>query len=138
MKRIFHLVVPVAACLALTSPAAAQGKPDGGTTTGHTTAAPKATPVDDAATDTETEAESIWKTGRPITMQYYRALDKRGVNVFETTKDPGAKYEGFKLDLGGAFNAELQDFSHRNTASPNMVNGVNTNQLTPIGFGFNN
>jgi hypothetical protein len=32
----------------------------------------------------------------------------------------------------------VQNLSHRNTAEPVVVNGVNTNQLQTIGFGFNN
>ena len=71
-------------------------------------------------------------------MQYFRPQDKRGINVFETTKDPGVEFTGFKLDFGAAFTSQVQNLSHRNTAAPNMVNGVNANQLADIGFGFNN
>ena len=106
------------------------------------TSAPKATPVDDSATAAETAAaaaaESSWKKGRPITIQYLRAQDKRGINVFETTKDPGVEFTGFKFDFGAAFTSQVQNLSHRNTAAPNMVSGVNANQLADIGFGFNN
>ena len=83
-------------------------------------------------------AESSWKKGRPITIQYFRAQDKRGINVFETTKDPGVEFTGFKFDFGAAFTSQVQNLSHRNTAAPNMVGGVNANQLADIGFGFNN
>jgi len=71
-------------------------------------------------------------------IQYYRPLDQRGTNVFETTKEPGVEYTGFKLDFGAAFTSQVQNLSHRNTAAPNVVAGVNTNQLADIGFGFNN
>ncbi|HEX7018473.1 MAG TPA: hypothetical protein VF159_00575, partial [Gemmatimonadaceae bacterium] len=98
------------------------------------TADPKAKADDDAAK----AAESAWKKGRPITMQYFRPQDKRGLNMFETTKDPGVEYTGFKLDVGAAFTAQVQDLSHSNAALPNMVNGVDANQLADIGFGFNN
>lgn len=96
-----------------------------------------------AATATEEDAqaaaaESSWKKGRPMTIQYLRAQDKRGINVFETTKEPGAPFTGFRLDFGAAFTSQLQDLSHRNTAAPNIVNGVDANQLQSIGFGFNN
>ena len=96
-----------------------------------------------AATATEQDAqaaaaESSWKKGRPMTIQYLRAQDKRGLNVFETTKDPGAPFTGFKLDFGAAFTSQVQNLSHGNTAAPNVVNGVNANQLQSIGFGFNN
>ena len=75
---------------------------------------------------------------RPITMQYYRAIDQRGINVFEAPKTPGVEYTGFKLDWGAAFASQVQALDHRNTALPNVVNGVNANQLADIGFGFNN
>ena len=58
--------------------------------------------------------------------------------MFETTKDPGAEFTGFKLDFGAAFTSQVQNLSHSNTAAPNVVNGVNANQLADIGFGFNN
>lgn len=75
---------------------------------------------------------------RPIVMQYFRPQDQRGLNVFETTKNPGAEYTGFKLDFGAAFASQLQSLEHTNTARPNIVNGANTNELMPIGTGFNN
>jgi len=83
-------------------------------------------------------AEDSWKKGRPIVMQYYRPQDKRGINMFETTKDPGVDFTGFKMDFGAAFTSQLQDLSHSNTAAPNMVNGVDSNKLMDIGLGFNN
>jgi hypothetical protein len=75
---------------------------------------------------------------RPIVMQYFRPYDQRGINIFETTKQPGIEYSGFKLDIGAAFTSQFQDLSHRNTSLPNVVNGVNANQLADIGAGFNN
>jgi hypothetical protein len=71
-------------------------------------------------------------------MQYFRPQDQRGLNVFETTKNPGVEFTGFKLDFGAGFTSQVQNLSHRNTAAANMVNGVNANQLASIGFGFNN
>src|SRR5690606_20218544 len=50
----------------------------------------------------------------------------------------GVEFTGFKLDFGAAFTSQVQDLAHRNTAVPNMVNGVDANQLQNIGFGFNN
>ena len=72
---------------------------------------PAATPVADPATDAAKAAEEAaakaaedsWKKGRPVVMQYYRPQDKRGINVFETSKDPGVPFTGFKLDVGAAF-----------------------------------
>ena len=58
--------------------------------------------------------------------------------MFETGKDPGAEFKGFRLDFGAAFTSQVQNLSHSNSATPNIVNGVNANQLQTIGFGFNN
>lgn len=76
--------------------------------------------------------------GRPIAMQHFRPNDQRGLNIFETPKDPGVEYTGFKLDFNAAFTSQLQGLEHENTAAPRLVNGVNANQLVTIGNGFNN
>jgi hypothetical protein len=142
MKPALRFVVPLAALLALTSPATAQQLAERSAPAPDTKSVAKATPVDDAATAAAAEAaaaaESSWKKGRPITIQYLRAQDKRGLNVFETTKDPGVEFTGFKFDFAASFTSQVQNLSHRNTAAPNMVSGVNANQLADIGFGFNN
>ena len=134
MTRIIRSATALMALLAFTAPAVAQQHAEAGTAA----SAPPATTT--ATTDAEAQAaaESSWKKGRPIRIRYSRPLDKRGLNVFETTKEPGADFTGFKLDFGAAFTSQLQNLSHRNTAAPNVVNGVNANQLQDIGFGFNN
>lgn len=127
------------ALLAMTSPARAQQTSDGAAPPTGTAAAPDSPSTDAQAQKAEaTSAIESWKKGRPISMQYFRPQDKRGINVFETTKDPGVEFTGFKLDVGAAFTSQVQNLSHRNTSAPNLVNGVNTNQLADIGFGFNN
>jgi polyisoprenoid-binding protein YceI len=103
---------------------------------------PKKTP-NAAPADTDEDADvasalDAWKKGRQIPLQYYRAQDQRGINVFETTKDPGAEFKGVRIDFGAAFTSQVQNLVHRNTAAPVVVGGVNTNQLQNIGFGFNN
>jgi hypothetical protein len=75
---------------------------------------------------------------RPITMQHFRPYDQRGINIFETPKDAGVEYTGFKLDFGAAFTSQVQWLDHENAAVPAVVNGVDNNQLADIGFGFNN
>src|SRR5690348_14605131 len=122
MRFIFRIAAVALAWLACISPAAAQQASD------------PANPAPAAAS----AQDSAWKRGRPITIQYLRPQDKRGVNVFETTKTPGAEFSGFKLDFGAAFTSQVQDLSHSNTATPNIVSGVDANQLADIGFGFNN
>ena len=138
MKTTFRISSALAAWLALTVPATAQQAANN--------AVPPATPVtaenvsDDAKTEDATQ-ESIlesWKKGRAISMQYFRPQDKRGINVFETAKEPGPKFTGFKLDFGAAFTSQVQNLTHETRAASNVVNGVNTNQLADIGFGFNN
>ena len=139
MTSSIRLASALTALLALASPAPAQQFSDkGGTSTGAS-AAPAAT-APDKPSDPEAAAaaESSWKKGRPITMQYFRPQDRRGINVFETTKDRGVEFTGFKWDVGAAFTSQIQDLSHRNTAAPTMVNGVDANQLMSIGLGFNN
>ncbi len=127
MTRDLRFALALSAALALASPAAAQQASQ-----------PAESPADAAAAAAAQEAEASWTTGRPITIQYLRPQDKRGLNVFETTKDPGVEYSGFKIDFGAGFTSQVQSLSHANTALPNVVNNVNANQLADIGFGFNN
>ena len=131
MTRTFSLITAFAAMLALAAPAAAQDPGTAPATGGA------------AATDTEKKQDDqekkwTWKDGRPQSIQYIRFMDQRGLNQFETTKDPGVEFTTFKLDFNAAFTSQVQNLAHRNTALPNMVNGVNANQLQDIGFGFNN
>jgi hypothetical protein len=138
MKRTIQFATALTALLASTTPIAAQ-TPAGNSAPAAEAAIVPATPATTAAQEAEAAAaEASWKKGRPITIQYTRPQDKRGLNVFETSKDPGAEFKGFKLDFGAAFTSQVQNLSHRNTAAPNVVNGVDANQLQNIGFGFNN
>ena len=73
-----------------------------------------------------------------IDIQYMRANDQRGINVFETPKVAGAPYDGFKLNFGAAFTQQFQGLGHENTAAPKVTNNVNANELIDIGHGFNN
>ena len=117
MTSITRYAATLTAALALAAPLAAQ-------------------PADDQSPAADRTAS--WKNGPPITIQYMRPQDKRGINVFETTKDPGVEFDGFKVNLGAGFTSQVQRLSHANAASPNIVNGVDTNELADIGFGFNN
>jgi hypothetical protein len=124
-----QIAAALSAVLILTGSAAAQQIAPPETT--------EATPATDAKPATP-PTDVNWLKGRPITMQHFRPLDRRGINMFETPKEPGVEYTGFKLDWGAAFTSQVQSLSHSNTAMPNIVNGVNSNQLADIGFGFNN
>jgi hypothetical protein len=132
MKRTLHFLIALAALAAFPAVAAAQDTPT------DPPAASGATDAEKAEQEKERSVLESWKKGRPITIQYLRPLDKRGLNVFETTKDPGVEFTGFRMDFGAAFTSQVQNLEHRTAATPNMVNGVNANQLADIGFGFNN
>ncbi len=75
---------------------------------------------------------------RPAEIQHYRPVDQRGINVFEAPKEAGVPYTGFKLNFGAAFTQQFQSLDHSNTATPNVVAGVDQNELMEIGPGFNN
>jgi len=141
MRTTLRIATALTALLAITSPAAAQQVAEPATA-GTAASTPKATTADPAAeaaaAAAAAEAEASWKKGRPVRIQYLRAQDKRGLNTFETTKDPGVEFTGFKFDFGAAFTSQVQALSHRNAAAPNLVSGVDANQLADIGFGFNN
>ena len=142
MRTTFRLATTVGALLLWGAPLTAQQAPDDGTATaGSGGSSDKPAAVAAEKTDEEKaaeEAKKSWTEGRPMTIQYLRAPDKRGLNVFEPTKDPGVEFKGFKLDFGASFASQVQNLSHSNTATPNVVNNVNANQLADIGFGFNN
>ncbi len=121
MNTRLRVILALVASLAIAGPAAAQNVP---------AEAPEANPAP--------VPESVVTTGRPILIQHFRAQDQRGLNVFEAPKEPGVEYRGFHLDFGAAFASQFQALRHENTALPNVVNGVNTNQLIEIGNGFNN
>ena len=56
----------------------------------------EATPATDPAAQTP-PADTNWLKDRPITMQHFRPLDRRGINMFETPKEPGVEYKGFRI-----------------------------------------
>ncbi len=141
MRATIRFATALSTLLMLASPALAQPGSDGGSpppTPPTTEAATPVPPADPAAAAAAAAAKDSWTKGRPIAMQYFRPQDKRGLNVFETSKDPGVEFTGFKLDFTAGFTSQVQSLTHRNTAAPVIVNGVNTNQLADIGFGFNN
>ena len=121
-----------AALMLAAVPAAAQtsDKPVADTTPAVT--APTVTP------ESTTTAAKKAKLVQPIELQHYRPLDQRGINMFETPKDAGVEYTGFKLNWGAAFTQQMQGLDHETAADSRVVNGVEQNRLTEIGAGFNN
>src|SRR5262245_45340077 len=76
----------------------------------------------------------------PVTIQYWRPHDSRGINQFEPPKLEGVPYNGFAMNWGGGFTQQFQALHHSNNATP-VISGtppVNQNQLKRIGAGFNN
>jgi hypothetical protein len=140
MKNItLRIATAFSALLLVGSPAAAQ-QTTPPTETPEVSApaeAPKAEKKEEKKTEEEKDLPGILKE-RPITMQHFRPIDRRGINMFETPKEPGVEYTGFKLDWNAAFTSQVQSLSHSNAAVPVIVGGVNQNQLADIGFGFNN
>ena len=125
MRSTLRIASTLTALLMSAAPLAAQTPPDATGSGGTTTAAQ------------EPASEAPMK-GRTLNIQYARQQDQRGLNTFETTKESGVEYTGFKLDFGAAFTSQVQALKHQNTAAPVIVGGVNANQLADIGFGFNN
>jgi hypothetical protein len=122
MRRTLRIVTILSALLLAAAPLAAQAPPEN-------------TPADANGAQDQPAAQD---EGRRIVIQHLRPQDQRGLNMFETPKDPGVEYTGFKMDFGAAFTSQVQSLDHQNTASPVMNAGVNANQLADIGFGFNN
>jgi hypothetical protein len=124
MTSTLRIATALAALLLTASPLAAQ--------------APPAEPATGASAATPQDNGVVAEEGRRIVIQHFRPNDQRGLNMFETPKEPGVEYTGFKMDFGAAFTSQVQSLEHRNTATALVVNGVNTNELADIGFGFNN
>lgn len=101
------------------------------------TAAQTAQPAPEESSDKAAESVS---TQPQVAIQHMRPNDKRGLHVFESPKDAGAPYTGFKLDFGAAFAQQFQSLSHENSAAAVFAPGsdVNQNELMEIGSGFNN
>jgi hypothetical protein len=81
----------------------------------------------------------LMRVGAPAAeIQHLRPADQRGLNVFESPKDEGVPFTGFKLNWGGAFTQQFQNLTHQNTAAPKPAGTADLNKLIPIGSGFNN
>jgi hypothetical protein len=128
--RTSSLFALLAAAL-VSAPALAQS--GGGDTTNGNTAEPQA-----SDTVEKTTLKSVLSTQKKIEVQNYRPLDQRGINMFETPKNDGVPYKGFAIMWGASFTQQYQGLEHSNTATPNVVNNVNQNELIDIGNGFNN
>jgi hypothetical protein len=87
----------------------------------------------------EKASGTVIDTQPAAVIQHMRPNDKRGLYIFESPKEPGAAYGGFKLDWGAAFTQQYQALDHNNAAAAKVdATGKNLNELIPIGAGFNN
>ncbi|MEO6549388.1 MAG: hypothetical protein ABIN94_15405 [Ferruginibacter sp.] len=69
--------------------------------------------------------------GRP---SYWRPYDQRGINVFETSKNPDTlAFEGARVRFGAGFTQQYQALKHENTTA---LNNKTTNRLYPLQSGF--
>ncbi|MBL0742693.1 hypothetical protein JI741_15815 [Chryseolinea sp. Jin1] len=75
-------------------------------------------------------------SGQPA-IQYFRPNSQDGLHVFETTKHDTTQFTDMKVRIGGNFTQDFQGLRHSNTATPVVVDGVNTNQLMGLTNGFN-
>jgi hypothetical protein len=63
-------------------------------------------------------------------IQYFRPYDKRGINVFETTKDDTVVYDGLKIRFGAGFTQGYQSLKHSNEST------IPAAKLYEMGGGF--
>ena len=99
MRRTLRIATTLSAFLLAAAPLAAQAPPENA-------------PAGAAPTAQESPTE---EQGRKIVIQHFRPQDQRGLNIFETPKEPGVEYTGFKLDFGAAFTSQVQALEHENT-----------------------
>lgn len=72
-------------------------------------------------------------------LQYWRAYDQRGVNIFEPPKEETKEFEGLKVRIGGNFAQQFQSLEHSNDAEEVFFPGtdIDRNELFAIDPGFN-
>jgi hypothetical protein len=63
-------------------------------------------------------------------LQYFRAQDQTGLNMFETPKTTDVKFEGLRVKIGGANTLQFQGLSHENSGAEKLSIGPNFNLAT--------
>ena len=58
-------------------------------------------------------------------IQFFRPWDKRGINVFETSKEDTVEYTGFKFRIGAGFTQSYQNLRHENKSKAVLADGAN-------------
>lgn len=74
------------------------------------------------------ESQAIAQEKRDL--QYFRAPDKTGLNVFETTKDTDVEFDGVTVRIGGSNTLQFQALDHDNNAGAIFDIGPNFNLAT--------
>jgi hypothetical protein len=71
-------------------------------------------------------------------MQYFRANDRTGLNVFETNKHDTTSFNNLKVKVGGNFEQSFQTLRDQNTAAAMTQTGFagNVNSVMPLTSGF--
>lgn len=68
---------------------------------------------------------TMFVTSISAQIQYTRAYDKTGINVFEPSKMEQNTYDGFKIRIGGSFTQDYQRFQSTNKANYVPITGTN-------------
>jgi hypothetical protein len=76
---------------------------------------------------------TLFVTSLSAQIQYTRANNQDGMHVFEPSKMDATEYQGFKLDIGGAFTQGFQALGHSNADTFKLA----TKKLYALGNGFN-
>ncbi len=71
-------------------------------------------------------------------IQFFRPYDKRGVNMFETSKVDTIPFDGLKIRFGANFTQGYQNLSHSNAARGILSGGGTTLYETGVGTGIYN
>lgn len=74
-----------------------------------------------------------WAQQAPI--QYFRPWDKKGINVFETSKEDTVQFDGFKFRIGAGFTQGWQNLKHSSKSRAVLTDGANV--YIETGYGTN-
>jgi hypothetical protein len=83
-----------------------------------------------------TTSMGVWAQGQPD-IQYFRPYDKRGINVYETSKDDTIVFDGFKIRFGANFTQGYQSLTNSNAAR-GILTGAGNLFETGVGTGVFN
>ena len=74
------------------------------------------------------ESQAVAQDNRDL--QYFRAPDQTGLNVFETTKDTDVEFDGVTVRIGGSNTLQFQALDHDNNTGGIFEIGPNFNLAT--------